>query len=892
MIGLPETDNGKPMRQEIMKSYYRYWGKADKESDRHHLLVYHCLDVAAVTAVWWKASPLVRRSFCDAAQCAEQTIRAWLLFFVALHDYGKFDLRFQLKVHSIWQAIYPLAGQGLALPSKADIFAYRHGESGLSWCKQDILALLGGTEQSDSLFLDEPAQWQALKTWIEAVTGHHGHIREAGSVVEPRLPFASDGRLAEVDRAARYAWLLELERFFLLPAGLSLSDSPPAPSPLLAGLCSVADWLASRCDEINFSFQQDHELLEEYFKRKVAEDARRVFAYSGIAGTVRSFGGVRALLPESATPRPLQGRVDQLPLAPGLTIIEAPTGSGKTEAALAYAWRLLTAGLADSLIFALPTQATANAMLGRLEKLAGKLFEDSPNLLLAHGSARFNKEFAQLKRRGLEDEGEPDGWAQCGAWLAESRKRVFLGQIGVCTVDQALISVLPVKHRFVRGFGLGRSVLIVDEVHAYDAYMYGLLEEVLRQQRLAGASAILLSATLPAGQKLHLCNAWQSGEGGNNDKVAPYPLISWAGASEAQSLALGDGEQPDPIEVQTETLRLDNLKPDEALLLRIIKAAESGAQVAVVCNLVGDAQQVAGSLRKMSAVSVDLFHSRYRFKDRQGIEGRIIGRYGPKGCRDQGSILVATQVVEQSLDVDFDWLITQLCPADLLFQRIGRLHRHRRDRRPAGFTEPVCTVLLPADGDYGYTGKVYANTRVLWRTEQKLAVDSEGKIRFPAAYREWIEAVYQEGPWPDELESITKAAEKFSDDLFVARCKARQLVTSAMNPFADTDEKVAAITRDGEMALMVIPYIDAGQRRQLLDGEPVAGLDEFQRAEVLALNSIGVPGRWAHWLAEVTEKDEEGRYWLAMDQDEEGFVMARGKVILRYHRATGLERTT
>lgn len=880
------------LRREVMKRYYRYWGKTDKESGGYHLLVYHCLDVAAVTAVWWDASPTIRRSFCVAAQYGEEAMRAWLLFFVALHDYGKFDLRFQRKVPLIWQVICPLAGQGLSLPSEADSRAFRHGESGLSWYKQDIHSLYCGSAQSDSLFLDEPVQWQAMKPWMEAVTGHHGHIRGAESVAEARLPLASDARFAEADSAARHTWLRELEKLFLLPGGCSLADSPPAPSPMLAGLCSVADWLASRSDESNFSFQPDHEPLEEYFGRKVAGDARRVFAYSGIAGTARSFDGVRSLLPESATPSPLQARIDRLPLAPGLTIIEAPTGSGKTEAALAYAWRLLAAGLADSLIFALPTQATANAMLGRLEKLAGKFFEDSPNLLLAHGSARFNKEFAQLKHRGMGDEVEPDGWAQCGAWLAESRKRVFLGQIGVCTIDQALISVLPVKHRFVRGFGLGRSVLIVDEVHAYDAYMYGLLEEVLRQQHLADASAILLSATLPAGQKLQLCNAWQSGEEGSNDTGLPYPLISWTGAHEAQSFAFGEDEQPEPVEVRAECLRLDGSKPDEELLLRIIKAAEGGTQVAVICNLVGDAQQVARSLRQMSALPVELFHSRYRFKDRQGIEGRIIRRYGPEGLRGQGSILVATQVVEQSLDVDFDWLITQLCPADLLFQRMGRLHRHRRDTRPAGFMEPVCTVLLPTDSDYGYTGKIYANTRVLWRTEQKLTAVPEGRIRFPAAYREWIESVYQNEPWDNEPESITKSAEQFSDDLFVAKCKARQLIKSAMTPFVDTDETVAAITRDGEMSLTVIPYIDAGQGRQLLDGEAVAGLDEFQRAEVLAMNSIGVPGRWARWLSDVTEKDEEGRYWLAMDQDEEGFVMERGKLILRYHRDTGLERTT
>ncbi len=874
-----------------MKIYYQYWGKAEKDGTRYHLLPYHCLDVAAVVAIWWDASPAIRRSFCRATQLPEKVLRAWLLFFVALHDYGKFDLRFQLKAPLVWQSIHPCAGLGLSLPSQADISNYRHGENGLSWFKQDFLALLGCDNHEDSLFFDEdePAQWLGFKPWIEAVTGHHGHVRKAESSPESRLPLTSDDRFAQADRAARNAWLLDLETLFLSPLGLSRNDSPPEPSPMLAGLCSVSDWLASRCDETNFCFQQEPEPLGEYFERKF-EDAQRVFKYSGIAGTARSFSGIKTLLPESAVPRPLQARVEQLPLEYGLVIIEAPTGSGKTEAALAHAWRFLAAGLADSLIFALPTQATANAMLGRLEGLACKLFEYSPNLLLAHGSACYNKDFAQLKRREVGDEEEPDGWTQCGTWLAESRKRVFLGQIGVCTIDQVLISVLPVKHRFVRSFGLGRSVLIVDEVHAYDAYMYGLLEEVLRQQRLAGASAILLSATLPADQKTQLSSVWKSHKEALDDPVAPYPLISWIGDHGEQFVNLTNDELPESFEVSCECLSFDKLKPDEEFLHRITRAAENGAQVAVICNLVNDAQQVAQSLREISAAPVDLFHSRYRFKDRQEIENRIIRLYGPKGSRDQGRVLVATQVVEQSLDVDFDWMVTQVCPADLLFQRMGRLHRHRYNIRPIGFAEPICTVLVPLGGDYGYTGKIYANTRVLWRTEQKLAAASKGRIVFPEAYREWIESVYQDELWEEEPESITEAAKQFSDDLFVAKCKAKQLIQSAMNPLTDSDEKVAAITRDGEMSLTLIPYTDTLQGLLLLDGEAVDGLDEFQRAEFLAMNGIGVPGRWAFWLDEVAEKDKEGRYWLKMDKDKEGFVMEKGSVILRYCRDIGLER--
>ena len=287
--------------------------------------------------------------------------------------------------------------------------------------------------------------------------------------------------------------------------------------------------------------------------------------------------------------------MDDLPIKSGLTIVEAPTGSGKTEAALSYAWRLVAAGLADSIVFALPTQATANAMLERVELLANKLFDAHPNVLLAHGSARFNKEFADLKNVACEGYEKEDGWVQCSEWLAESRKRVFLGQIGICTVDQTLISVLPVRHRFVRGFGLGHSVLVIDEVHAYDAYMYGLLEEVLRQQKLSGGSAILLSATLPERQRRRFCAAWSETVKQQETK-APYPLVTWTAGDTIIPFILDPEQRPDEITVSVEPILSSEMKPDAVLIRRIIAAAEDGAQVAIICNLVDVAQGTAREL--------------------------------------------------------------------------------------------------------------------------------------------------------------------------------------------------------------------------------------------------------------------------------------------------------
>ncbi len=873
----------------VHPTYYRYWGKADREGASCHLLPYHCLDVAAVVATWWDASATIRRSFCRYSNGAETQVRAWLLLFTALHDYGKFDIRFQLKVKPAWKALYPLSDESRRLPPEYECREYMHGESGLSWFKQDFFRCFG-CNQSNSMFVDEhePAQWSQWKPWIEATTGHHGHVKDVSYIQETALSALSDQGLAEIDRTARISWLETLCQFFLQQAGLSLNDSPPPPSPLLAGLCSVADWLASRCDEVNFTFQNQEELLSSYFERKLSNDAPRIFSFSGINGSPKDYGGIQQLLPDRTSPHPLQTMVNDLPQQSALTIIEAPTGSGKTEAALSYAWRLLAADLVDSIIFALPTQATANAMLGRLETVATKLYNNSTNLLLAHGSARFNEKFVDLKRKGIHADGEPDGWVQCGQWLSESRKRVFLGQIGICTIDQVLISVLPVKHRFVRGFGIGRSVLIVDEVHAYDAYMYGLLEEVLRQQRAAGASVILMSATLPESQKRQLCATWQTGIR-NMTGQAPYPLITWVGENKSEQLSLTQQEQPETKEVKAECLRTDKMEPDDSILKRVVDAAVNGAQVAIICNLVATAQRVARRLKMLSSAPVDLFHARYRFKDRQTKENNIIQQYGPKGNRDQGRILVATQVVEQSLDLDFDWLVTQLCPADLLFQRMGRLHRHAHNKRPPNFEKPVCTVLLPRDGDYGLTGKIYASTRTLWRTEQLLITAPDGNIIFPEAYRTWIESVYQETAWENEPNEITKTYEQFANDLFVSRSKALMQIHSAANPFGDTDEVVAAVTRDGEMNLTVIPYLESPAGKQLLDGELIDALDEYRKAEELALNSVSVPKGWGGWLKNACREVDDKGYWLEMMEKGGNFVCKWNSTVFRYHRDTGLE---
>lgn len=876
-------------------SYFRYWAKTDKETGAYHLLPYHCLDVAAVASVWWDNSHAIRRSFNQDNLFDETQNKAWVLFFVALHDYGKFDVRFQRRAEYVWSLLYPDSGNYQLLPSVSECRNYYHGEGGLSWLRRDQEELFGCNSSNQGFdFLDDPEDstsplWCAWKPWIEAVTGHHGYIKLSEIVGNASLPPTCDKRLWHVDQDARREWIAALEKMFLNPVGLSLSDKPPACSPLfLAGFCSIADWLGSHNDEANFIFIQTPQDLSQYFHERCRADAKQILESAGVICQPLPYGGVVSLLGFNRQPRSMQTVVDDLPIQPGLSIIEAPTGCGKTEAALAYAWRLIAAGLADSIIFALPSQATANAMLDRLERIAPLLFTDHPNLLLAHGSARFNKAFLRIKHAALDGYGHEDGSIQCSQWLAESRKRIFLGQVGVCTVDQVLISVLPVRHRFVRGFGIGRSVLIVDEVHAYDAYMYGLLEEVLKEQKAAGGSAILLSATLAESQRIQLFTAWDMPLQKIN-QPAPYPLLMWTDGRNHLAFELSPSHFPKDYQIEVEPISLPGMLPDEALLRRMVNAAQAGAQVAFVCNLVVAAQALTRKLREMTSLPVDLFHARFCFSHRREKETAAKECFGPQGKRSAGRILIATQVVEQSLDLDFDWIITQLCPVDLLFQRMGRLHRHNHLHRPSGFEKPCCTVLLPEDGTYGVHEKIYNNTRVLWRTEQKVRNTPEGIIVFPDAYRSWIEAVYQDDPWDEEPLEQTAAFEAFKDNIeYIKRFLAKQMLERAhgMTPFSDTEDAVTAVTRDGDMNLTVIPYYRTQQGTVLMDGVLLESLDEFGQLEALALNSVGIPKSWGYHL----EDPIDGTIWLAMEPEGNGFRGHSKGAIFRYHHDIGLEK--
>jgi len=426
-------------------------------------------------------------------------------------------------------------------------------------------------------------------------------------------------------------------------------------------------------------------------------------------------------------------------------------------------------------------------------------------------------------------------------------------------------------------------VLIVDEVHAYDAYMYGLLGEVLKNQQACGGSAILLSATLPANQRRKLLETWAS----TGPDEAPYPALWHATGGETLPKTVSEAQRPPRREVGIECLRLAEAFPDEALLERIVTAAENGALVAIVLNLVDNAQRLARLLRQRTTIEVDVFHARYRFADRQSKEAAVLKHYGRDAARTTGRILVATQVVEQSLDLDFDWMLTQICPVDLLFQRIGRLHRHVRERRPPGFGTPQCTVLSVDGDDYGAHKLIYGNARVLWRTETLLARND--KLVFPEAYRDWIEQVYQRKDWDDESIAIYGDYLSWKDIQNMREADAQRLTTMTVSSFRDDDDRITGLTRDGEMSLTVLPVTADSC---LLDNQRIADIPERELAEALNLAATPAPASWKNSLRDCRmEKDGPlaGYFQLVMSISHDGsWQSSNGQ--FTYSQDFGLEK--
>lgn len=552
-----------------------------------------------------------------------------------------------------------------------------------------------------------------LRDWgcgehFAAVMAHHGtplnaySKREGALEVEQPVIARMRGEWAARDGYDPLAQLAVLLADGAARFPLAFASGPPLPQApafvaLLGGLVTLADWLGS--DTTLFPVAGPHDCMREDMRRA---NAPRAIVTRGLGDCAMPAAAFEALF--GYPPRGAQSESDAADLG-AIALIEAETGSGKTEAAL---WRWLAlraAGAVDGLYFALPTRSAAVQLHGRVNTMLHRLTGGRVEAVLAVPG--YIRAGAHDGQRLADDAGLlpgfavtwPDGADSEARWAAEQPKRYLAARVAVGTIDQALMAGLQLRHAHFRAAMLARSLLVVDEVHASDHFMGETLRAVLRNHLALGGHALLLSATLSAEMRGRLLNPFSPAPPLSDlaeAQAAPYPALSGMAAAPRAV------RQADARAKHVEWAAQPIIADPAAIAAQAIAAARAGASVLVIRNSVAGAVAVARAVADAApdvAFTANgvatLHHGRFAPDDRRLLDRAVETAFG-KARAGRGQILCGTQTLEQSLDIDADLLLTDLAPIDVLLQRIGRLHRHNRTDRGA-FARAQARILVPAE---------------------------------------------------------------------------------------------------------------------------------------------------------------------------------------------------
>jgi CRISPR-associated endonuclease/helicase Cas3 len=785
--------------------------------------------------------------------------------FLALHDLGKFARAFQNLALDLSQDLVP------SDPCKS--YTQRHDTLGWLLWSSHLAGKFPGAHCTDS---DE----EFWEIWMRASAGHHGKPpREcsAGGLLKLRAEdfFLPEDVVAAEEFASDMAALLLPDQ--IPPTNGTLRKILRTHSWRLAGLAVLADWLGSNSDY--FPYQTKPQVLQEYWTTVACPKANDAAREAGLnAQEVRAWKDAKSLFPDFAELTPLQkyAATVEIMSEPQLFLLEDATGAGKTEAALILAHRLMAAGRATGLYFALPTMATANQMYGRVGRVYRRMYQTqaSPSLILSHGARQLVDDFRQSVLQPGEQArdqnyrlDEPSASAQCSAWLADNRKKALLADVGVGTVDQALLGVLPVRHQSLRLLGLSSKVLVVDEVHAYDAYMVTLLERLLEAHAQQGGSVLLLSATVPATMRVKLIAAFQKGRGGTAQAASEdlrYPLATQA-ARTSGVRAEACGTRPQLMR----RVQVAGLHHELEIVDLIVREAAAGHCFCWIRNTVEDARRAYETLLPLlPRESLRLFHSRFALGDRLDIEDEVIRSFGAPStaAARRGQVLIATQVVEQSLDLDFDGMASDLAPIDLLIQRAGRLQRHARNadgerilNEVEGRGSPVLHLLCPPWTDepasdwyarlFPKARYVYPDAGQLWLTQRALAeagcIVSPGELGEKGGVRSIVEAVYgvDASSVPDALKLSTREQQgKDLADISFANFNSLQLSRGYCddgNSMWYEEGKIPTRLGD-ESRTIYLAREECGVLRPFLDAETFAWEQSSVRVDARQLGGIAL----------------------------------------------------
>lgn len=787
------------------------WAKTDKKGDaRWHPLILHLLDVAASAEAILRREPeTTRRWMAKCLGISWEDARPWLLLLISCHDLGKACPGFQCK----WSNA-PII----------DLRIPRSPNTGINHAFVSQIALAELLREKG--WPDDLAELAA-----DAVGCHHGSRATPTKLQNlegdaTRAIGKDDWRQARRDL---FEALLKVFQPSQVPGKQCLSGPE---FMLLAGLTSFADWIGSDEDWFPFGSPEDCRDLAGWFheRRAQAEQALDAIGWeprTPLSTELKSFEQIFGLIP-----RPLQHAVTDVLTTleePGILLVEAPMGEGKTEAAFYAHLELQRRFGHRGMYVALPTKATGNAMFLRTLKFLRKFgLGRKLDLQLVHGATLLNDTYQDLRLSGIHDP-ETGGEIRAGEWFT-SKKRALLSEYGVGTVDQALLPILPVRHNFVRLWGLANRVVVFDEIHAYDAYTGTLLVHLLRWLLALGSSVVLLSATLPPSIRRKLAGVVNECLPGQETR---YPRLTvFCPGRVEQSHFEADPER-------RLTLRIEGIAPDlpgmrSALEERLV----NGGMGLALVNTVQRAQELYQLFpegeplehegqrvgkRLADGTEVFLFHARFPASRRQAREDAVLKVFGEAGGRAGTKVLIATQVVEQSLDLDFDLMATDLAPIDLVLQRAGREWRHAG--RSRSVSEPVLLIAgLAGDEPPSFSqplwwGKVYREdillrTWCLLKERQELTLPTEIDALVQAVYEEQVEV-------PESLrERLERALPAGEGEASAQHVQANQAIIGLPDDASwneparfvlyDEDEPgihrtLMAQTRLGEDSIVVIP---------------------------------------------------------------------------------------
>ena len=811
--------------------------------------------MAVADALWRRFLPSHVKDVIAAETGDEQACIALARFLAGTHDVGKASNEFQRNLPP-WSTPH-LAPNGLTPVALHNPMP--HGTLGQATMRQWLLATIGDGPGTDDL--------------SEVIGGHHGlnptradlrSARQDYLPLEPR-PWR-DVRVEILEQMADRSGIRP-ELPGLVQRGLSLPVRA-----LLQAVVILADWIASDAERFPY--------LDE---RPAAERAKNALSDLGLIPpwSFRSTDMAAERLFNERFPmlrheraNSIQAEAMRMAAAasePCLLIIEARPGMGKTEAGLLAAEVLAARFGCGGVFVGLPTMATANPMFTRVRSWLETMDGQTTSLNLAHGKAALNADFEALIREPrlngtYEDDDPRAGVVRAVSWL-RGRKRSLLANSVVGTVDQYLMAGLKAKHVVLRHLALAGKVVIVDEVHAADDYMREYALTMLEWLGRYRTPVILMSATLPPQQRQDYLTAYARGHG--EDPPAPIPAVGYP------RLSLYDGElheslleQPEPS-VRTGLAALDD--SPESLITLLHEALADGGCAAVVRNTVSRAQLTFEYLREEFGDQVVLHHSRFIAPHRAERERQLVDKLGRDGERPERLVVVGTQVLEQSLDIDFDIMVSDLAPVDLLLQRAGRLHRHRRTR-PTRLATPR---LLLTGADWKSTPPkptrgslmVYGRSKLLRSAAVLTDALERGWLSLPDQTPQLVADAYDpalsapDGWEPDWADAEAQAARQTAEarrrarDFTIAAPADRDSMASWLAAPADDPEDPhqlgRAQVRDGSDSreVIVVQRDDDGCLR-LPDGAgPMAGaaipetlpIDDWKLAKAMAQTTICLP---------------------------------------------------